>query len=513
MSQIVTMPQLGETVTEGTILRWLVQVGDEVKEDDPILEISTDKVDTEVPSPFNGTVTSLLVEEGETVEVGVSLLELNGGKPETEEISSREDQEEDNKKENVQELTPKVDEDQNINITKISNKDQNLKLSPVVRKLASENNINLEKVTGSGKDGRITRQDIEKIISSDQKDVSTENISDKPLKEIKQEVVPEESSNNISRLRKRIAENMIMSKQTSAHVMTSVEIDFENIEIVRSKHKAKFKKENGFALTYLPFISIATISALREYSVVNSSFDLENGIHEIHNHINLGIAVDLNQEGLLVGNLQEADSFNLKGIARKISETSKLLRSGKYGLNDVSGTTFTISNNGSFNSFLTSPIINQPNVAILSTESVKKRPVVVQAQDGSDSIAIRHTGILSITWDHRVFDGSVALLFLNFIKDRRKYSFEGLVMISVLINSDYSIDKNIQLSLIGLPNEQLNSIKEEFKNEFVKNFTKLNNDQKSSDQNVTEIIRKSLKFVLKNILQKKPEIQIHLIRK
>ena len=418
MSQIVTMPQLGETVTEGTILRWLVQVGDEVKEDDPILEISTDKVDTEVPSPFNGTVTSLLVEEGETVEVGVSLLELNGGKPETEEISSREAQEEDNKKENVQELTHKVDEEQNINISKISNKDQNLKLSPVVRKLASENNINLEKVIGSGKDGRITRQDIEKIISSDQKDVSTENISDKPLKEIKQEVVPEESSNNISRLRKRIAENMIMSKQTSAHVMTSVEIDFENIEIVRSKHKAKFKEENGFALTYLPFISIATISALREYSVVNSSFDLENGIHEIHNHINLGIAVDLNQEGLLVGNLQEADSFNLKGIARKISETSKLLRSGKYGLNDVSGTTFTISNNGSFNSFLTSPIINQPNVAILSTESVKKRPVVVQAQDGSDSIAIRHTGILSITWDHRVFDGSVALLFLNFIKDR-----------------------------------------------------------------------------------------------
>ena len=414
----MTMPQLGETVTEGTILRWLVQVGDEVKEDDPILEISTDKVDTEVPSPFNGTVTSLLVEEGETVEVGVSLLELNGGKPETEEISSREAQEEDNKKENVQELTHKVDEEQNINITKISNKDQNLKLSPVVRKLASENNINLENVTGSGKDGRITRQDIEKIISSDQKDVSTENISDKPLKEIKQEVVPEESSNNISRLRKRIAENMIMSKQTSAHVMTSVEIDFENIEIVRSKHKAKFKEENGFALTYLPFISIATISALREYSVVNSSFDLENGIHEIHNHINLGIAVDLNQEGLLVGNLQEADSFNLKGIARKISETSKLLRSGKYGLNDVSGTTFTISNNGSFNSFITSPIINQPNVAILSTESVKKRPVVVQAQDGSDSIAIRHTGILSITWDHRVFDGSVALLFLNFIKDR-----------------------------------------------------------------------------------------------
>jgi len=414
MSQIVTMPQLGETVTEGTILRWLVKVGDEVKEDDPILEISTDKVDTEVPSPFNGTVSSLLVEEGETVEVGASLLELDGDKTKTNDTPPKEEP----KKDNIQDPNPDVDEVQNPNIVKTPKEKQNLKLSPVVRKLAVEHNIDLEKVQGTGKNGRIKRQDIEKIISSGQGVISTEKIAEQLPQEKEKETLTKESSNNISRLRKRIAENMVMSKQTSAHVMTSIEVDFENIEIVRAKHKAKFKKENGFSLTYLPFISLATISALREYSVVNSSFDLENGIHEIHNHINLGIAVDLNQEGLLVGTLQEADSFNLKGIARKISETSKLLRDGKYGLDDVSGSTFTISNNGSFNSFLTSPIINQPNVAILSTESVKKRPVVVQAQDGSDSIAIRHTGILSITWDHRVFDGSVALLFLNFIKER-----------------------------------------------------------------------------------------------
>ena len=412
MSQIVTMPQLGETVTEGTILRWLVKVGDEVKEDDPILEISTDKVDTEVPSPFNGTVSNLLVEEGETVEVGASLLELDGDKTNKNETPPKEETNE----ENVQDTIPKFDEAQNPNISKTPKEIQNLKLSPVVRKLASEHNIDIEKVQGTGKDGRIRRQDIEKIISSSQSMISTEKIAEQPTKE--KEMLPKESSNNISRLRKRIAENMIMSKKTSAHVMTSIEVDFENIEIVRAKHKVKFKEENGFSLTYLPFISLATVSALREYSVVNSSFDLENGLHEIHNHINLGIAVDLNQQGLLVGTLQEADSFNLKGIARKISETSELLRDGKYGLDDVSGSTFTISNNGSFNSFLTSPIINQPNVAILSTESVKKRPVVVQAQDGSDSIAIRHTGILSITWDHRVFDGSVALLFLNFIKER-----------------------------------------------------------------------------------------------
>jgi 2-oxoglutarate dehydrogenase E2 component (dihydrolipoamide succinyltransferase) len=412
------MPQLGETVTEGTILRWLVKVGDEVKEDDPILEISTDKVDTEVPSPFNGTVSNLLVEEGETVEVGASLLELDGDKANTNDTPPKEEPKEETNEENVQEQSPKVDEAQNHNIFKTPNEKQNLKLSPVVRKLAAEHNIDIEKVQGTGKDGRIKRQDIEKIILSGKGVISTEKIDEQPPQEKEKEMLTKESSNNISRLRKRIAENMVMSKQTSAHVMTSIEVDFENIEIVRAKHKAKFKEENGFSLTYLPFISLATVSALREYSVVNSSFDLENGLHEIHNHINLGIAVDLNQQGLLVGTLQEADSLNLKGIARKISETSKLLRDGKYGLDDVSGSTFTISNNGSFNSFLTSPIINQPNVAILSTESVKKRPVVVQAQDGSDSIAIRHTGILSITWDHRVFDGSVALLFLNFIKER-----------------------------------------------------------------------------------------------
>jgi 2-oxoglutarate dehydrogenase E2 component (dihydrolipoamide succinyltransferase) len=412
------MPQLGETVTEGTILRWLVNVGDEVKEDDPILEISTDKVDTEVPSPFNGTVSNLLVEEGETVEVGASLLELDGDKTNTNGTPPKEEPKEETNEEKVKDSSPKVDEEKNHNISKTPKDKQNLKLSPVVRKLAFEHNIDIEKVQGTGKDGRIKRQDIEKIISSGQGVISKEKIAEQPLQEKEKEMLTKETSNNISRLRKRIAENMVMSKQTSAHVMTSIEVDFENIEIVRAKQKDKFKEENGFSLTYLPFISLATVSALREYSVVNSSFDLENGIHEIHNHINLGIAVDLNQEGLLVGTLQEADSFNLKGIARKISETSKLLRDGKYGLDDVSGSTFTISNNGSFNSFLTSPIINQPNVAILSTESVKKRPVVVQAQDGSDSIAIRHTGILSITWDHRVFDGSVALLFLNFIKER-----------------------------------------------------------------------------------------------
>ena len=425
MSQIVTMPQLGETVTEGTILRWLVQVGDEVKEDDPILEISTDKVDTEVPSPFTGQVTSLLVEEGETVEVGASLLELDGDSD-----SSSVSEEVSNEAETVNEPVVEVVEVEEIVEVESSPvaKSTNLKLSPVVRKLASENNVDLEQVTGTGSGGRITRKDIESFITSGSKTVQKPKEVPSQQKE-KQAQPANTSSGEISRLRRRIAENMVMSKQTSAHVMTSVEVDYENVEILRSKHKKSFKEENGFSLTYLPFISLATIYALREYPVVNSSFDLDKNIHSFHSNINLGIAVDLNQEGLLVGTLREADSFSLKGLARKISDTSSKLREGSYDLDDVSGSTFTISNNGSFNSFLTSPIINQPNVAILSTESVKKRPVVIEAQDGTDSIAIRHTGMLSLTWDHRAFDGSVALLFLNSIREK-------------LENSDWSQELN-----------------------------------------------------------------------
>ena len=425
MSQIVTMPQLGETVTEGTILRWLVQVGDEVKEDDPILEISTDKVDTEVPSPFTGQVTSLLVEEGETVEVGVSLLELDGDSD-----SSSVSEEASNEAETVNEPVEEVVEVEEIVEVESSPvaKSTNLKLSPVVRKLASENNVDLEQVTGTGSGGRITRKDIESFITSGSKTVQKPKEVPSQQKE-KQAQPANTSSGEISRLRRRIAENMVMSKQTSAHVMTSVEVDYENVEILRSKHKKSFKEENGFSLTYLPFISLATIYALREYPVVNSSFDLDKNIHSFHSNINLGIAVDLKQEGLLVGTLREADSFSLKGLARKISDTSSKLREGSYDLDDVSGSTFTISNNGSFNSFLTSPIINQPNVAILSTESVKKRPVVIEAQDGTDSIAIRHTGMLSLTWDHRAFDGSVALLFLNSIREK-------------LENSDWSQELN-----------------------------------------------------------------------
>ena len=407
MSQIVTMPQLGETVTEGTILTWLVKVGDSVKEDDPIIEISTDKVDTEVPSPFSGIVSALLVEEGETVEVGTPLLELEGDEKE-ENPSTNKKEKEESKKEVHESLQEDVD-------TYIRN-DKNQKLSPVVRKLAQKHNIEVSDVTGTGNGGRITRKDIEAHINSSEPIVDEKQIQSE--EKVAQETFISKNTQPITRLRKKMAENMILSKQTSAHVMTSVEVDFEVIEQLRIENKETFKSTEGFSLTYLPFISRATIESLKEFPVVNSSFSLEKEKLTIHEEIDLGIAVDLNQEGLLVGTIRSADSYNLIEIARKTLEISKLLRGGEYQLEDVIGSSFTISNNGSFNSYLTSPIINQPNVAILSAESVKKRAVVIEGPDGSDSISIRHIGLLSLTWDHRVFDGSTALLFLNAIKDK-----------------------------------------------------------------------------------------------
>ena len=411
MSKIITMPQLGETVTEGTVLSWLVKAGDVVSEDDPILEISTDKVDTEVPSPFSGTVTALLVEEGETVAVGANLLELDGDSQDIVETPSEVPEPE------IQEEPEIVENETGEEVSSVVvESDSDQKLSPVVRKLLSKNNLNPSSLNGTGKDGRITRKDIEAHIAtgeipSEEKTVK-EPVAEKPISSTKS------TGESIPRLRKKIAENMVRSKQTSAHVMTTIEVDYEKISQLRNEIKEAFKKDEGFSLTYLPFIANATVDALKQYPVVNSSFDLDQDSHTIHSNIDLGIAVDINQEGLLVGTIKESDSYDVKALSREITSLSQKLREKNFSLEDVSGSTFTISNNGSFNSFLTSPIINQPNVAILSTESVKKKAVVVESEGNEDSIEIRHSGILSLTWDHRVFDGSVALLFLNAIKDK-----------------------------------------------------------------------------------------------
>ncbi len=465
MATTVSMPQLGETVTEGTILRWAKQVGDTVAEDEVLVEISTDKVDTEVPSPASGTILEILVAEGDTVSVGTAMVVIGeagetssgaastadatepsppatteapagsavapvGPAPSEPAVVTAQEAEGKSEDKAVEEFFAQPDE---------TEKKPHL-LSPVVRRLIRENEIDVSRLTGTGDGGRITRKDVEAYIASGPAPTPeppapastpeapapavTPTPAEQPSAPAK-EAVPapaaapataEDETVDLSRVRVRTAENMIRAKQTAAHVWTSVEVDFEPVERVRQAHKAEFKSTEGFSLTYLPFISRAVIDALREFPVVNSSFDLEGKKAVFHKRLDLGIAVDLDQEGLVVARVRHADGLRLVGIARQIKELAEGARAGKLGVDDLTGSTFTITNPGPFGSFMSAPIINVPNVAILSTDTVAKRPTVITSPDGQDMIAIRHIGYLGLTWDHRAFDGSTAVLFLQRVK-------------------------------------------------------------------------------------------------
>ncbi|HET9261366.1 MAG TPA: dihydrolipoamide acetyltransferase family protein [Acidimicrobiia bacterium] len=481
MATTVSMPQLGETVTEGTILKWAKQVGDNITEDEVLVEISTDKVDTEVPSPVAGTILEILVPEGETVEVGTSLVVIgdegesidSGSSADTAgadteapvgETSRTDDSDESPQEETGQESAesqpetktpPAADEQESPVETEASAPDDDVDaffaepsqvekepmlLSPVVRKLIRENDLDVSQISGSGQGGRITRRDVETFIEEGgTAPASTEDEPETPaaeertaaeppaaeaIEEPKPATKPAPSAAGtgseeveLDRLRVRIAENNIKAKQTAAHVWTSIEVDFERVERVRQGHKEAFKAEEGFSLTYLPFISRAVIDALKTYPVVNSSFNLEKKTATFFKKVDLGIAIDLNQEGLVVARVRNADGLRLVGIAREIAALADTAREGELGIDDLTGSTFTITNPGPFGSFMSAPIINVPNVAILSTDTITKRPTVVTSPDGQDMIAIRHIGYLGLSWDHRAFDGSTAVLFLNRIKE------------------------------------------------------------------------------------------------
>jgi len=520
MATTVTMPQLGETVTEGTILGWAKQPGDSIAEDEVLLEISTDKVDTEVPSPVAGTILEILVPEGETVGVGTALAVIGEageqvdvseaaepgpapalveeGESAPEAVPGPEPApapvpvaSSDPAAESAPPAIPAVPPPSPAAALEPSPEaPKRAVLSPVVRKLAAENNVDLSLVTGTGDGGRITRKDVSRFIEA-QRAGATAPPPPIPRAEVTFEPAPapeatpapapeatpapapaptpapapaptpapapaptpapapggpipaptppaelpstepapaEEEApvdttsgadqvEDMPRLRKVIAENMLNSKRTAAHVWTSVEVDYERVEVVRQQHKAAWKAREGFSLTYMPFIARATIDALGAYPVVNSSFDLENAKQTFHGSVGLGIAVDLNEGGLVVMNMPGADGLALTGLARGIRAVADKARAGKLELSDLAGSTFTITNPGPFGSFMSAPIINIPNVAILSTDTVAKRPTVVTLPDGSDAIAIRHIGYLGLTWDHRVFDGSTAVLFLRRIKE------------------------------------------------------------------------------------------------
>jgi pyruvate dehydrogenase E2 component (dihydrolipoamide acetyltransferase) len=405
----ITMPKLGESVTEGTIGTWHKAVGDDVAFDDLLFDVSTDKVDSEIPSPYDGKILDILVNAGDTVPVGTVLARIgaagskvtgpaangNGSRPAVAASPGA--------------VTPAA--------AAIARDGAGGRLlSPLVRRLAAEHNIDVASVAGTGVGGRIRREDIENAISSGQTLTAAPAAAPAPAPaapratkaatEGRDEVVP------LSRMRLILADTLKASQTLAASVWTSVEVDFDNIERVRTEYKARFKKETGASLSYLPFISRAVCDALRVFPTVNSSIDLESKMMTLHPYVNLGVAVDLDEQGLVVPVVRDADTLNIRGIASQIATKAAAARAKELPNKEMQGSTFTITNPGPYASYASSPIINQPNVAILCTDGVKRRPVAV-----GDAIAIHPVGIIGMVYDHRAFDGSTASKFLLHIRD------------------------------------------------------------------------------------------------
>jgi len=429
----ITMPQLGETVTEGTITRWFKNVGDSITEDEVLFEVSTDKVDSEVPSPVAGVLNEILVPEGETVDVGTVLARIgdSGAAPapapaaEPAPAPSPESQPPEPQPEPAPEPAPAPAAEQPQPAS--SSGDTRL-LSPVVRRLIAENGLDASTITGTGAGGRITRADVDAVIKgrgptpapapkpaapAPAPAAEPRAAAPAPAPAVsatgRDEVVP------FSNIRRRTAEHMVRSKATSAHALTAVEVDYHNVERVRVPAKDAFRAEEGVTLTYLPFISRAVVDALRDYPQLNASVGHDELV--IHHDINLGYAVDLDFQGLMVPVVRNADGKRLRALAREVADLADRARSKSLGPDDISSGTFTITNIGSYGTTITFPVINQPQIAILSTDGVRKRPVVIEQADGTDAIVVHPVGWLALAWDHRAVDGAYSAAFLRKVKE------------------------------------------------------------------------------------------------
>jgi 2-oxoglutarate dehydrogenase E2 component (dihydrolipoamide succinyltransferase) len=440
MDEIV-MPQLGETVSEGTITKWFKAVGDKVTKDEALFEVSTDKVDSEVPSPVSGILKEIRVAEGEAVEVGAVLaivaaeeaLEVRQSSMEPSVVPDAVDSNQ------TPELQPEGGSHPGSNLGS-DEKPTSLEIvpaagmstitSPVLRKMIKGHNLDVHALQGTGKGGRITRADVEQAISNqlaivlldtepaptftDRAQLSeqrTAGISsdNEPSPQHPGAVVP------FNRIRRLTGDHMVRSKATSPHVMTAVEVDYESVEAVRRKYREVWREQEGFSLTYLPFICRSLVHALTKFPFLNAS--VGDGELMIHTNVNLSIAVDLNHEGLLAPTVHRAEEKRLRAIAREISQLASRARSKRLSADELAGGTFTISNSGPFGTFMVVPVINQPQVAILSTDAVSRKPVVVTDVRGNESIAIHSVGMLALSWDHRAFDGAYAAQFMRELKN------------------------------------------------------------------------------------------------
>ena len=473
----ITLPQLGETVTEGTITRWFKKVGDAVAADEPLFEVSTDKVDTEVPSPVAGTLTEIRVKEGDTVPVGTVIAVVGAASgasvqpapaaapapivqpapapapvaqpapapapapvaqpaPAPAPVAQP-----------APVMQPAAASVATATRTAIPASVSNKLLSPVVRRLVSEHGIDVNALVGTGPGSRITREDVLDFIDKNGSapkvtapapaqapapaPVTQPAPAQAPIAHVAAPATPaaprvaappakftaaseRETVVSLSKIRRLTASHMIMSQAVSAHAFSVVEVDYANVDATRSEVKDQFKQSEGFTLTYLPFIARAIVDALAEYPNLNASIEGDNLV--VHNYVDLGIAVDLEFQGLLVPVVRSADGKRLRAIAREISDLATRARSRKLTPDEIQGGTFTISNNGSAGSVLTMPIINQPQVAIMSTDAIVRKPVVARLSDGTESIAIHPVGNLAMSWDHRAFDGAYAAGFLAKVK-------------------------------------------------------------------------------------------------
>ncbi len=398
----VVMPQMGESIAEGTVVRWIKKAGEKVDRDEPLLEISTDKVDAEIPSPAAGTLSEILVQEGQTVAVN-SVVARIAGEGQAQAAAPAPPPPSPQQPSNQATKQPEK-------VTTLEER-RRTKSSPLVRKIAAENNVDISQIQGSGVSGRVTKNDILAAINvGPPLSAAAAGPAPAPTK-------PEFKSGESIRLeplsvmRKKIAQHMILSKQTSAHVTTVFEVDFTNVEKLRSQSKDNYA-ERGTKLTYMPFIVQAVVAGLRDWPIVNASMDENNILY--HRDYNIGIAVAL-EWGLIVPVVKNADEKNILGLAKAINDLGERARTKRLSPDDVQGGTFTITNPGVFGGLFGTPIINQPQVAILGVGGVKKRPVVVETDDG-DFIAIRSMGILSLTFDHRLIDGAVADQFMAKVK-------------------------------------------------------------------------------------------------
>ena len=435
----IIMPQMGESIVEGTITKWLKKPGDKVQRDEPLFEISTDKVDAEIPAPASGVLQEIKVAEGTTVGVNtvVGTISVDGeaaaappAKPSAVAPAppAREEKKEEKKEEKRSSApAPRT----SAPPPQESAEEEETRSSPLVRKIAREHGVNLSQVSGTGLGGRITKQDITAFIergASQPARVGTDAFV-RPAERSEAQPAPAPQAAPapprpapaaypgdlvpMTNMRKIIAQRMIESRRTSAHVHCMYEVDFTRIVNLRAKHKSTFEQRHGVRLTFMPFFVRAAIIAIQQWPIINASLEGDN--IRYHRHINIGIAVALDW-GLIVPVLKNADDLNFLGLQRGITDLGERARTKKLKPEEVEGSTFTVTNPGQFGAVFGLPIINQPNSAIMGVGGITKQPLVVTDKEGNDSIAIRSVVHLTLGYDHRLIDGAVADQFMALVK-------------------------------------------------------------------------------------------------